>query len=93
MVGNGPHHCSPCKYASVARPALYTKGNLQGVWAMGPPTMCHHRLPIHIEQDQGIRHADLLDPMPSISAPVGGDAEYLVREDDLLVHPPQVFNL
>ena len=48
---------------------------------------------IHIEQGQGIGHADLLDPMSPISAPVGGDAEYPVCEDDLLVGPPQVFNL
>ena len=48
---------------------------------------------IHIKQGQGIRHASLLDPILSVSTPVGGDTEYLIGKHELIVHPPGVLNL
>ena len=48
---------------------------------------------IHIQQSQGIGHASLLEPMPPVSAPVCGEAEYLVCNDNLLVSPPQLLDL
>ena len=51
VAGNGPHPHSPCRYAYVARPARYTKGDHPKVWAMGPQTMRHHRPPTRGIQD------------------------------------------
>ena len=48
---------------------------------------------IHVKQGQGIRHASLLNPMPSVSAAVGGDTEYLIGEHEFVVHPHGVLNL
>ena len=61
MVGNGPHHHGPGRYAAVAQPAPYTKGNLREVWAAGPPAMHHHRLPMRgIRDDE--HHSHLAGP-------------------------------
>ena len=48
---------------------------------------------IHVEQGQGVRHAGLLDSIPSVSAPVGRDTEYLIGKHELVVHPLGVLNL
>ena len=48
---------------------------------------------IHVQQGQGIGHAGLLEPVPSLSAPVCGEAEYLVCNDDLLVSPLLLLDL
>ena len=61
MVGNGPHHRGPCRYVYVARPAPYTKGNCLKVWAVGPPTMRHHRPPMRGTRDDE-RHSHLAGP-------------------------------
>ena len=61
MVGNGPHHHGPCRYTYVAQPAPYTKGDLLEVWAAGPPTMRHHRLPTRGTRDDE-HHSRLTGP-------------------------------
>ena len=48
---------------------------------------------IHIQQGQGIGHAGLLEPVPSLSAPVHREAEYLVCNNDLLVNPLLLLDL
>ena len=48
---------------------------------------------IHIQQGQGVGHASLLKPMPSLGAPVHGEAEYLVCNDDLLIDLPLLLDL
>ena len=51
VVGNGPHHHSPCRCVTVAQPALCTRGDRPKAWAVGPPTTCHHTLPTQGTRD------------------------------------------
>ena len=46
VVGNGPHHRSPCRCVTAAQPAPCTKGDHPKVWATGPPTIHHHTPPM-----------------------------------------------
>ena len=48
---------------------------------------------IHVQQGLGIGHAGLLKPVPPVGAPVRGEAEYLVCNDDLLIGPPLLLDL
>ena len=48
---------------------------------------------IHIQQGQGIGHAGLLQPVPSISAPLHGEAEDLICNYDLFIDPPLLLDL
>ena len=48
---------------------------------------------IHVQQGQGIRHASLLHPMPSLGAPLHGEAENLICQYDLFVGPLLLFDL
>ena len=61
VVGNGPHHCSLCRYAYVAQPVLYTKGDRLKILVMDPLIMCHHRLPTRGTQDDE-HHSHLAGP-------------------------------
>ena len=54
-AGNGLCHHGPCRYADVTWPALCTKSDCPKVWAMGPPTMHHHRPPTRGAQDDECR--------------------------------------
>ena len=48
---------------------------------------------IHIQQGQGIGHTSLLEPVPSLSALVHGEAEDHVGDYDLFVSPPLLLDL
>ena len=48
---------------------------------------------IHIQQGQDVRHASLLHPMPSLDAPLHGEAENLIGHYDLFMGPPLLFDL
>ena len=107
-AGNGPRHPGLCRYAYAGQPALHIKGSLLEVWAARPP-MCHHRLPMRGTRDgdgehhpcsaepraksQGIGHTGLLQPMPSLSALLHGEAENLIGHYNLFIGPPLLFDL
>ena len=48
---------------------------------------------IHFQQGQCIRHVSFLKPVPLVSAPVHGEAEYLVCNNDFLISPPLLLDL
>ena len=48
---------------------------------------------IYIQQGQDVRHASLLNLVPSLSASVCREAGYLICDDDLLVGPPLLLDL